>query len=127
MDMITKIDIETLLRRCYRAFNARDLEGALALMHPDVTWPNGWEGGWVNGRDGVRDYWQRQWAAIDPRVEPRAFSTDAEGRISVSVHAIVRDLTGKVLSDQTVQHVYEMQDGLVRRMDIRVEPPREST
>jgi ketosteroid isomerase-like protein len=119
MNMNTGTDVETLLRRCYGAFNARDLEGALALMHPDVTWPNGWEGGWVNGRDGVRDYWQRQWAAIDPSVEPRAFSTDAEGRISVSVHAIVRDLTGKVLSDQTVQHVYEMQDGLVRRMEIR--------
>jgi hypothetical protein len=52
-------------------------------------------------------------------VEPQAFSTDAEGRISVSVHAIVRDLTGKVLSDQTVEHVYEMHDGLVRRMEIR--------
>lgn len=116
--MNTKTDVETLLR-CYRAFNARDLEGALALMHPDVTWPNGWEGGWVNGRDGVRDHWQRQWAAIDPRVEPRSFRTDAEGRISISVHAIVRDLTGKVLSDQTVEHVYEMQDGLVRRMEIR--------
>ena len=116
--MNTKTDVETLLR-CYGAFNARDVEGALALMHPDVTWPNGWEGGWVNGRDGVRDYWQRQWAAIDPRVEPRSFRTDAEGRISISVHAIVRDLTGKVLSDQTVEHVYEMQDGLVRRMEIR--------
>ena len=116
--MNTKTDVETLVR-CYSAFNARDLEGALALMHPDVTWPNGWEGGWVNGRDGVRDYWQRQWAAIDPRVEPRSFRTDSEGRISISVHAIVRDLTGTVLSDQTVEHVYEMQDGLVRRMEIR--------
>jgi hypothetical protein len=31
----------------------------------------------------------------------------------------VRDLTGKVLADQIVEHVYEMQDGLVRRMEIR--------
>jgi hypothetical protein len=29
MDMNTKTDVETLLRRCYWAFNARDLEGAL--------------------------------------------------------------------------------------------------
>ena len=82
--MNTKTDVETLLRRCYLAFNARDLEGALALMHPDVTWPNGWEGGWVNGRDGVRDYWQRQWAAIDPRVEPRpSAQTQKDGLLSV--------------------------------------------
>jgi hypothetical protein len=33
--MYTKADTETLLRRCSEAFNARDLEGALALMHPD--------------------------------------------------------------------------------------------
>ena len=76
-------------------------------------------GGWVNGRDAVREYWQRQWAAIDPRVEPRAFSTDAKGRISVSVHQTVHDLTGRLFSDQIVEHVYEMQDGLVRRMEIR--------
>jgi ketosteroid isomerase-like protein len=42
--MSTQVDVETLLRRCYSAFNVRDLEGALALMHPDVTWANGWEG-----------------------------------------------------------------------------------
>jgi CHASE3 domain sensor protein len=35
------------------------------------------------------------------------------------VHQIVRDRTGKVLSDQVVKYVYEMQDGLVRRMEIR--------
>jgi hypothetical protein len=68
--MNAKTDIETLLRRCYDAFNRRDLEGALALIHPDVTWPNGWEGGWVHGRDHVREYWQHQWAALDPHLEP---------------------------------------------------------
>jgi hypothetical protein len=35
-----------------------------------MTWPNAWEGGWVKGRDGVRHYWQRQWAALDPHVDP---------------------------------------------------------
>jgi ketosteroid isomerase-like protein len=69
--MNTKTDVETLLRRCYDAFNRRDLEGALALMHPDVTWPNGWEGGWLHGRDEVREYWQRSgrpWIRTSSRV-----------------------------------------------------------
>jgi hypothetical protein len=35
------------------------------------------------------------------------------------VHQIVRDLTGKVLADEVVEHVYQVQDGLVRQMDIR--------
>lgn len=113
------MDTEALLRRCYAAFNARDLEGALTVMHPEVTWPNGWEGGWVEGIEGVRHYWRRQWAALDPHVEPRAFTPDADGRITVSVHQVVRDLTGMVLSDQMVEHVYQLQDGYIRRMEIR--------
>jgi ketosteroid isomerase-like protein len=28
---------EELLRRTYAAFNARDIDGALALMHPDAS------------------------------------------------------------------------------------------
>jgi ketosteroid isomerase-like protein len=108
-----------ILRRCYAAFNARDLEGALATMHPEVHWPNGWEGGWVEGREGVRRYWERQWAAIDPSAEPRDFRLEPDGRITVTVHQIVRDLTGKVLADEMVEHVYQVQDGLVRQMDIR--------
>jgi ketosteroid isomerase-like protein len=113
------MDIEALLHRCYAAFNARHLEGALALMHPDVTWPNGWEGGWVEGREGVAHYWRRQWAAVDPHVEPLAFTWEADGRIAVSVHQVVRDLAGTVLADQMVEHVYQVQDGYIRRMEIR--------
>jgi hypothetical protein len=80
---------------------------------------NGLEGGYVHGHEAVRDYWTRQWTLIDPRVEPRRFTTDDAGRIVVDVHQIVRDLTGRVMSDQMVQHVYEIKDGLVERMEIR--------
>jgi hypothetical protein len=75
--------------------------------------------GSLKGRDQLRHYWQRQWAELDPQIEPRAFSWDADGHIVVTLHQIVRDLTGKVLSDQMVTHVYAMQDGLVLRMEIR--------
>jgi hypothetical protein len=50
---------ELLLRRAYEAFNARDIEEALSLMHPDVDWPNGMEGGRLHGHREVRDYWRR--------------------------------------------------------------------
>jgi hypothetical protein len=40
----------------YRAFNARDIDAAVALLHPDVNWPNGMDGGRVRGRDAVRAY-----------------------------------------------------------------------
>ena len=109
---------EDLLRQAYAAFNARDIDAALASMHPDVDWPNGMEGGRVRGHDEVRAYWQRQFELIDSHVEPEAFEELADGRVSVSVHQRVRDPNGNVVSDGHVRHVYELRDGLVARMDI---------
>ena len=108
-----------LLKRAYAAFNARDLDGALATMHPDVVWPNGMEGGVVHGHDGVRAYWTRQWGMINPHVDPVSFTADESGRIAVNVHQVVRDLSGNVLLDRMVEHVYTLKDGLIQSMDIR--------
>jgi len=107
-----------LLTAAYAAFNARNLDAVLAMMNPDVDWANGMEGGRVHGHKGVRDYWERQWASIDPHVEPLGFTTDEAERIIVDVHQVVRDLSGRVLSDQMVQHVYIIEDNLIQRMDI---------
>ena len=82
-DQPTSADVRELLRRAYAAFNARDIEAVLSMMHPDVEWPNGMKGGYVYGHDGVRAYWTRQWDLIDPVVEPQAFSTEPDGRILV--------------------------------------------
>ena len=108
-----------LLVRTYAAFNARDVDATLAAMHPDVDWPNGMEGGRVRGHPAVRDYWRRQWGRIDPHVEPRGFATDERGRIVVDVHQVVRDRGGAVLADRMVQHVYVIEDGLIRSMEIK--------
>jgi hypothetical protein len=107
-----------LLLRVYDAFNARAIDAVLAAMHPDVDWPNGMEGGRIHGRRAVRDYWVRQWRVIDPHVEPRSFSLEDAGRYAVEVHQLVRDLSGRVIGDQMVRHVYEIRDGLIRRMDV---------
>ena len=110
---------EQLLRRAYEAFNARDIESALALMHADVDWPNGMEGGRERGHAAVRAYWTRQFGLIDSHVEPVGFGVDDEGRVVVEVHQVVRDLDGAVLSDGRVRHVYRFRDGLVAEMQIR--------
>ena len=108
-----------LLIFIYDAFNRRDIDPILAAMHPQVEWPNGMEGGWVHGREGVRAYWTRQWGMVDPHVEPARFDADDHGRIITEVRQIVRDLSGNILLDRSVQHVYLIQDGLILRMDIR--------
>jgi hypothetical protein len=108
-----------LLKLLYDRFNARDMETVLTAMHEDVIWANGMEGGYVHGRDGVRSYWTRQWAMIDPHVEPFEFSSGSNGEIVVEVHQVVLDLQGKVLVDQIVGHIFQIENGMVKRFDIR--------
>jgi hypothetical protein len=108
-----------LIRRCYAAFNARDIDAALAGVHPDVDWPNAIEGGRLHGHHEVRAYWKRQFETIAPRVEPQAICDDEQGRIVVDVHQVVCDLDGNVLADEHVQHVYTVTEGLIARMDIQ--------
>jgi ketosteroid isomerase-like protein len=107
-----------LLKKAYAAFNARDMDGALSTMRQDVKWPNGMEGGTVHGHEGVRAYWTRQWGMINPHVDPVSFDLDASGNVVVGVHQVVRDLAGKVLQDRMVQHVYTLEDRLIRSMTI---------
>ena len=107
-----------LLLGAYRDFNARRLEAVLARMRPDVVWPNAMEGGYVYGHEGVRDYWTRQWAMIDPHVEPLEIKPDDMGRFVVEVHQVVRDREGKLLLDTIVHHAYTICDSLIVQMDI---------
>jgi nuclear transport factor 2 (NTF2) superfamily protein len=109
---------EELLRGAYAAFNARDIERALVLMHSEVDWPNGMEGGRVRGHDEVREYWTRQFGLIDSHVEPVGFETLDDGRVAVKVHQVVRDTSGALVSDSHVRHVYSFAGGLVARMEI---------
>ncbi len=109
---------QELLTSAYHAFNTRDLEAALALMHSEVEWPNTMEGGFVRGHEGVRTYWSKQWSLVDPHVEPLQFGTDASGRIVIDVHQIVKDLQGNLLEEVRVQHLYRLEGGLIRRMEM---------
>ena len=107
-----------LLRAAYAAFNARDIDAALTLMTPDVTWPKAFKGGFVRGPEEVRAYWTEQWREIDPHVEPVAFHSETAGRILVEVHQVVRDLSGGVLADEHVGHRFNLEHGLIRAMEV---------
>jgi hypothetical protein len=111
-----------LLRAAYAAFNARDVNAALALMTDDVAWPRAFKGGVVRGPERVRAYWTEQWSEINPHVEPVAFHREDTGRILVEVHQIVRDLTGGVLADERVGHRFTLERGLISHMEVRPLP-----
>jgi len=107
-----------LLKAAYAAFNARDIDAALATMASDVTWPKAFKGGFAHGHEGVRAYWRKQWSEIDPRVEPVSFHRELDGRVLVEVHQVVRDLAGKVLADVFVGHRFRLTNGVVQEMEV---------
>ncbi|RYD62940.1 MAG: nuclear transport factor 2 family protein [Verrucomicrobiaceae bacterium] len=107
-----------LLRAAYAAFNARNIDAALALMTADVAWPRAFKGGFVRGPEEVRAYWTEQWSEIDPRVEPVAFHAEGAGIILVEVHQVVRDLAGNLLADDRVGHRFTLESGLIQRMEV---------
>ena len=110
--------IEELLRTTYTAFNARDIDAALATMTAEVAWPQAFKGGFVQGQAAVRAYWTEQWREINPRVEPVAFHTDEAGRIEVEVHQVVRDLKGATLADGHVAHRFTLHQGLIQKLEV---------
>lgn len=106
------------LRAVYAAFNARNIDAALALMTPDVTWPRAFKGGFVQGHEEVRAYWSEQWSEIDPHVEPVAFHEEDGDCILVQVHQVVRDLSGTVLADNIVGHRFTIANCLIKAMEV---------
>jgi hypothetical protein len=109
---------QTLIADAYSAFNKRDIDGALALMTEDVSWPKASEGGRVLGKEEIRAYWTRQWGEFDPHVEPLAMTEEDGGKIRVRVHQVVKSLQGEVLFDGEVLHVYTVKGGLIAAMDL---------
>ena len=114
------------LKRIYDRFNARDIDGVLAVCDADVAWANGMDGGHVHGWDGLRAYWTHQWSVVNPHVEPVSFTPAGDGAILVEVRQTVRDLEGNPLAgqshglkDKTVGHVFRFREGKVTRFDIQ--------
>lgn len=111
-------EYEDILVRAYQLFNSRNIDAVLSLMDENVHWPNGWEGGYVEGHDEVKDYWTRQWKEIIPIVKPISFKETENGKIEVGVHQLVKDMQGNILLDGFVEHIYTIENGLIKSMEI---------
>ena len=112
------VDTKAMIEQAYSAFNKRDIDGALALMTQDVSWPKASEGGRLVGKEEIRAYWTRQWGEFDPHVQPLAMTEEDGGKTRVRVHQLVKSLQGDVLSDSEVLHVFTVKNGLIAAMDL---------
>lgn len=111
-------NVKTIIRRAYAAFNKRDIDGALALMTEDVSWPKASEGGRVQGKEEIRAYWSRQWREFDGHVEPLEITEEDGGKVRVRVHQLVKSFDGNVLSDSEVLPIFRVNGGLIAAMDM---------
>ena len=109
------------LMELYRAFNDRDVEGALVHIAPGVDWPDE-SGGRIHGREAVAGYWRDWWKKADPRVEPLSIDAGEAGKVVVRVEQFVRSPDGKVLEDRDLAHVYTFEGPFVARMDVAAAP-----
>jgi hypothetical protein len=109
---------QQFLQNLYEAFNKREIETIISVMHPDVKWTNGVEGGFVYGRDAVREYWTNQFKVIQVQLETLRFETDENSRDVVTAHQIVRDLQGNLLADTTIQQFFTIENGLISLYEI---------
>jgi len=114
-----KLKPQMLIAQAYSAFNQRNVDGALALMSENVSWPKASEGGRAVGKEEIRAYWTRQWKEFDPHVEPIELIDGEGGKTSVKVHQLVKSLGGDVLSESEVWHVHTIANGLIERMDLK--------
>jgi len=112
------VNNQELIKYAYAAFNARDIDAVLAVMHPQVKWTKALEGKYANGRDEVRTYWEKQWTEINPKVTPVGFNTRPDGRLEVEVDQLVKDMEGNILFARKVKHIYIITDGLLQQMDV---------
>lgn len=116
--VLTMSSNQQLLQSLYDAFNNRELETIVSVMHPDVKWANGVEGGFVYGRDAVREYWTNQYQVIQVQLETLKFETDENNRNVVTVHQIVRDLQGNLLADMTVKQIFTIENDSISLYEI---------
>ena len=114
------VQFEDIIKKAYNAFNERDIDKALSVMHPNVQWSKAWEGGYISGHEEIEQYWTRQWKEINPNVEPIGFNKRQNGSLEVEVHQKVKDLHDNIMFEGTVKHIYTFENGLIKSMDIEL-------
>ena len=60
-----------------------------------------------------------QLEAVLKDAKPVQFKENEDGRIDVTVHQVVHDMEGKLLIDQIIHHIYTIENGLIKTMEIK--------
>ena len=110
-------DHEALLTGLYEAFNRKDIEAVVSVLHPEVSWPNLFGEGRLQGHEAMREMWRDQFSKIDPEATPIAFTPLRDDAVKVLISYVVRTLDGRVFTEEIATNTYQFRDGLIIGME----------
>jgi len=108
---------DALIVALFDAFNARDLDAARALIHPEADWPDVFSEGRLHGRDQILAMWSEQFRQFSPECFLIEMTALPDGRRRVRTNHVVRNLEGKIFTDEQATMTYKFRDGLIARID----------
>jgi ketosteroid isomerase-like protein len=109
-----------LAQRGVDAWNRRDLDGLLALCHPDVEWTSAIKGrveggeATYRGHEGMRRYWE-EWQSIWDLLIEVAEVRESGDRVVVLGGIRTRGAS-RVVVESRMAFVFQIEDGLIRRL-----------
>lgn len=108
---------DALVIALFDAFNTRDLDAARAVIHPDADWQDVFSEGRLHGQDQILAMWSEQFQRFAPECFLIEMTALPDGRRRVRTNHVVRNLDGKVFTDEAATMTYEFKDGLISRID----------
>jgi ketosteroid isomerase-like protein len=107
-----------LLLRFYKALDAKDVDAIMALLHPDVDFPDQLDSdNRLHGGAAVRDYYVRAFGLVTGESTPTAFRARPDGSMEVRIHHHVTSIDGALWHDGLVDYSFDFRDGLILRFD----------
>ena len=109
---------EQSVTKVYEAFNTANIENLAELLHSDVDWETNPPNGRTLGREQVCSLFAERSAEWTWEFQPTSILTGEDGRITVHGRSTVRKKDDTVRREQEIEHLYTMQDGLIRKADL---------
>jgi len=101
----------------FDAFNGRDLDAATALIHPEADWPDLFSDNRLHGRDQILAMWTEQFRRFGPEISLLEMTALPDGRRRVRINYVVRNLDGRIFTDEEATMTYKFRDGMIARLD----------
>jgi hypothetical protein len=113
--------IHSLIKKAYEAFNSQDIKSAITTFHENIEFQKEFNGNYLKNQNQIIEHWTNGWKEFSVKDKPINIIERTDNKFEVTVHQIVKDKQGKILSDGILKHIFTIQDNLLLRLDIELE------